>query len=1698
MIALILILSISIPSMVYAIQSIEWPDEIERFEKYNTVFSGSMELGEDIEDAELPESLRGIVCIPDDMDVDTFTQAEPTIDTSTGTDYYDYYDYGYVKPSDAAEDYASGDLVIYSIFYASEDGSGDVGSIEYRIYGSLEGSSEVWFVCDIDGNITGAVIDIPVTWVNTGTELDNEVEGDYTFEAVISDESDYTYSGDMPTAVVSVYDVDSHDVGCDCDACLAVSTTTHESYYTETVATETASEDYGISTMALTDTDDYTYGTDDSGDALQMSDVISWYVTERISSSGNTSDSSGVPGTWIDYLNSTWLNVVGSVTTDGSETGWVSQCTWADEDTNETYDLDNLAGGLWTGTGMNDDFINSEAITHYDDGTRTWKVYSAEQLVYAMNYYKSGDTILLQNDIDLNGLNYNWEAVQMSYSVTIDGDDHTIYNLGCYISADYTSTTSAMESAFAYFDGTSQDYVIKDLYFDTGKIICDATIDAPEGADPESTGVDFAIFGWRNNTSTLDMDNVHVDNYLVISKASAVSVLIGMFDTATWSDTTGENLEGTELLRSINNCSVSNCWVYGHDHVGSIATYASDTAFTNCYAVGNTLIGTGYHSGSFVSCLNNRSTFDSCFAADNYMYSATQSGGFVGYAGDAADYTNCYASGVVEGYSYIGGFVGATRVGNDYIAATSTESDTTYDSTTGEYTTVTTAIVYDSNDAMASKSVTTTTTSDYTDTGEYTTVTIVYGYDSTGTLVSESDKTTTTTSGEITESATEITYSYAFSSRNYNTFTNCYSTTLVGMRTETQNSGGFVGVVAYMENYNPTDATVFDSCYAAGEVGSTQTVTTDNSNYVGGFVGYDQTYNNSYDEDGKYTTEYINCYYDKQTTAMREWVSGRFNSAYDEDDDELNDNEYDIAIMGVLTTDSEKFGTGLTSVPNTEVETHTEDVDKDASTVDPEYGFIGFTSDSDWVYTTEEHYPELAVFANATSDGWDNPELVKAYSLASTATVLLDTWDYGYTWDTDTGIRSDSKELYFGTYDGLDDHVADRYTYDTVREVVSNSSITDTATFEEMIEGGIKTQSYMYADIEYDTDKNITNKDDLDESSYNGDAAFDLDNDSDSLTVMAPGIDWYDITESSGDEVGSRPIRLISFMSVDAGYDQVLSADDLYDHKDDAYFTMIDTIKQNMIISLDTDTAWSTSVMQIYPETEAFHEVETVETNFTASSNAWINTEIWRGSLVGEALSMDDFVEIETDIYSYTEAVEGVENTTYYTIGQDGVFYYLIVDGEWQNGTDINTLTQVELYESEVYIGADGEEYFDLYAADYSVKIYGTDEDDTSNVTQAKWNGLIPLYPDLGETQYYIVRYYWVLGNGRYRSDYKILEIGEDEIDVGQEHDVTINVYNASDGSQNDTAMAVYADGYGVVSDSESESVSNSPDFATTPSSSSSTSDDGNTSVAYGEDSYVSWNTISDSMMVTKTVLTMTTNSSESPDGEDASGEGYVIGTVTLEGEIAVGDTITIPIENFYLAYEYAEDETTIIGQTTHSATTNVDYTVKEDSETGGLYLEFNNTFEDESKSIVFDDTSYNITFDIYVVEEGSITVKKEVENYEETMSDQSFIINLEGLDTQIALKDGETSLPIYTSAYDDNNQITFYVDETVPMEFALDSITYTINNGESLTYNPEEGITMTVGDDIAILVTNTYEGEAYFKDRDEEENTFTSSSDDE
>ncbi len=249
------------------------------------------------------------------------------------------------------------------------------------------------------------------------------------------------------------------------------------------------------------------------------------------------------------------------------------------------------------------------------------------------------------------------------------------------------------------------------------------------------------------------------------------------------------------------------------------------------------------------------------------------------------------------------------------------------------------------------------------------------------------------------------------SSKNENSgacvYINCYSTAMVGMEYAGTQLGGFIGhedtytyanqkpsVILPNGDQSTNYGDVYINCYAAGEVGNilTDTSTQATGNSLGGFLGNVSTSGNG---------TYYNCYYDKQTTAMRERACGQWNEFTNAGASQIP------GVTGVYTQKSEvKKVQGLA-----------------------ENVRMGNEDDTTWEYQNG-FYPMLKVFiandAFKTSFDDTRSKLVEEYARASVATVLLNHYD---TILNENGIERDANE-------------SDTTVYDTVRDITSKFELT--------------------------------------------------------------------------------------------------------------------------------------------------------------------------------------------------------------------------------------------------------------------------------------------------------------------------------------------------------------------------------------------------------------------------------------------------------------------------------------------------------------------------------------------------------------------------------------------------------------------------------------------------------------------------------
>ncbi|WP_201759592.1 MULTISPECIES: InlB B-repeat-containing protein [Anaerotruncus] len=264
------------------------------------------------------------------------------------------------------------------------------------------------------------------------------------------------------------------------------------------------------------------------------------------------------------------------------------------------------------------------------DGNGLVDVYTAAQLRWALVNKKS---LELKNDVDLGGRNpaNNWSPVADPGSITIEGNGHTIYNL-------YTAGSGKM-GMISTVDRGSADFKMQNLRFRYCHV--------------ESSGQYSGVaVGWLLAGK---MKQVSVEDSIVHGAAHTGGIVSG------W------NGDGSTSLNSffvhMDQCHVRNVTTYGTSCVGSFVGPVSGYKITNSYSIDSYDISTSSHSGGFISCPGN-CWIENCFT-NVKLYCNTDGGVFYGIGHYANHFENCFASGVVEGSSNVGGFFGRDEQNTD-------------------------------------------------------------------------------------------------------------------------------------------------------------------------------------------------------------------------------------------------------------------------------------------------------------------------------------------------------------------------------------------------------------------------------------------------------------------------------------------------------------------------------------------------------------------------------------------------------------------------------------------------------------------------------------------------------------------------------------------------------------------------------------------------------------------------------------------------------------------------------------------------------------------------------------------------------------------------------------------------------------------------------------------------------------------------
>ena len=693
---------------------------------------------------------------------------------------------------------------------------------------------------------------------------------------------------------------------------------------------------------------------------------------------------------WIGYLNTQWHNtcqpkfqwfdtsdLVAAGTCSRPATGHYSSTP----DRYLVYWASTANGGSSTAPSQ----VGNEMMIPYLSGS-TWQIWSGEQLGYAVVNAANNQTIQLERDIDLNGYNYSFDnaATTVKSGLTLDGNGHTIYNLGYY-----RKTNSANGVLLPGLNAST----VKNLTLVSAKMV-----------DASTGGTGFSLLGALNTPASpsaasqmCTLTNVVVKNSLIYCNKDAggnggqTAFLFQDASTDISTGATTSNKGKPAYLHLITRCSVIDSYSYGYNHISSLAAFTSGCDFSNCNSSNTIVVSTGAHSGGFVSCYDGYMQAENCFT-NATVYGTTDTGVFFGAIDGGGVFKNCYTSGYIEGMSSLGGFFGKCASG-------------------------------------------------------YWVPSVIANY------------------GQYQ-------------------FINCYSTSMVGMQNGGLMLGGFGGQL-YDGGSSTRPGYLFQNCYAAGEVGSADTDVTAsahsaNSPTVGGFIGANTT---------TAPLTYTSDYYDKQTTAMREWATGA--------------SQIVTGITGALTTDTVKSGTGLTSAPGS-------------------VGFKGFASgngangNNDWVYASGL-YPQLAVFANANAATWGDQttaDLVKACSQASASTIFCDTYNTGYNGNTLPAT-----------------------TYDTVRDLTQEIPMTaNSAT--------VWSKGNTFIGAPADPTAVLYGKTFLVMNLVQSGSQY-------KAVDYAPGIQWLTVQVKVNGQVGTRALRLIPTANLFAGVSQVISAETTYNHAAD-------------------------------------------------------------------------------------------------------------------------------------------------------------------------------------------------------------------------------------------------------------------------------------------------------------------------------------------------------------------------------------------------------------------------------------------------------------------------------------------------------------------------------------------------------------------
>lgn len=896
-------------------------------------------------------------------------------------------------------------------------------------------------------------------------------------------------------------------------------------------------------------------------------------------------------------------------------------------------------------------------------------------------------------DIDLGGDEHSWVGYTRGVCLDIDGNGHKVYN-------GYFSTTSrnteirtytaasgnykpgdiqTITSEFGFFLRKAQKFAIHDVTFGNMFI--------SHAGGMFGDGVKYAYF-----------NNVNWEHCMAIGDVTGVTIVLGYsYNQCYFKDCMIKD----SYVRGNGHCALFSSYNSGADYYKQ-SSYLGDTTagitsyyytevpelsgaelewqkktvdsvtytdtypsiYENCATVDSEVYDGGEHSGTFVSCMQSGIIFKDCFS-NSTIYAANKIGVFIG----------CLI-GSANGFWY--DVDGERTLANAYFENCYTSGAVEGKNYIGGFV----GGIF--NDVRA--------------------------YDPNYSLGS------------------------ATAYRGQAVFKNCYSTSSVGMEYSGTYVGGFAGTVyGNIQAEDPAARRhIFINCYAAGEVGGiiTDTETANNKITIGGFFGNYWLVKTAYGDkyfDNTTIPQLTNCFYDKQTTAMRERDIGG-NALYHTLD----------GLEGVYTTASSAKGIlGLTDTGN-------------------------IMTNEGWTYR-DEYYPQLTAFTRKPSVV-DSDDLVSSmyyerqmtyyyYSLASTATVFLDHYDKKL---NESGIMV----------------AAEKEIYDTVRDITrkfdftSDSEIRNWKT-DEALNNSRGFYSTLGGDEQGFSISYTSSRDYIKDTSgysraYNP-SVLTIANVDDVWKCLdfAPGKQWVSVTCGSGKYAGHRYLRLLPTAYLNAGNIMNINVSEVTENDK--------TIITNEV-TVNSDSKASDGSIETIPLTKFNHSVGVAYAITDKYRMGYTN--IYKGQTVMEYSDASVSDNTSFAFYkTYPLNPDAVDNNPLCVgLTSDGKMYAQEFVNDNYDNNSTEGMTMVRVYETE------------------PVRVYPNDENSpvtleireeiTDPEELKKWQG-----ESLFETTdkgYYYMKYYWRLDDGRYLEDTKLVRISNNEYSVeiitgilGEEHTVT-------------------------------------------------------------------------------------------------------------------------------------------------------------------------------------------------------------------------------------------------------------------------------------------------------------------------------------